>query len=386
MSTGQQSNFLRHFAGTHVVVASLVEDIRQDYENKMWHNISDKLTQLVKTDQLGGEELLSFYTNFISSFELKINHLKLGKIVVEISKKLPLNSTQGYPFVETVYNSLSKQDREAACILKTEMAMWKLKGSDLTACKRLLTEVKETINTLGFVDNFVNASYYKVYSNYLKHVDDANEFYKNELLYLAYTPIEDIPFIEQQAIAFDLGIAALLGDSIYNFGEFLQHPVVESLNGSQADWLYKLLMAFNKGDIRGYEQLISTYAHEIDSRPSLKEKKDFLYEKVQLMCLMELVFSKPADNRNIAFEEVAQVTRKPLSEVEPLLLKALAYDLIRGVIDGVKHTIHVSWAQPRVLDKSQVSILKDKLSVWLGKVDESLTFLKKHGSDEVVSQ
>lgn len=34
MSTGQQSNFLRHFAGTHVVVASLVEDIRQDYENK----------------------------------------------------------------------------------------------------------------------------------------------------------------------------------------------------------------------------------------------------------------------------------------------------------------------------------------------------------------
>ncbi|EFC46710.1 26S proteasome subunit RPN9b [Naegleria gruberi] len=339
--------------------------------------------QLVKSD-LSGSDLLDFYTNFISSFELKINHLKLGKIVVEISKRLPLNSSEGYPFVEKVFNALSKQDREASCILKIEMAMWKLKESDLTACKRLLGEAKETISTLGFVDNVVNAAYYKTYSNYLKHIDDPNEFYKNELLYLAYTPIEEIPFIEQQSIAFDLGIASLLGDSIYNFGEFLQHPVVESLNGSKAEWLYKFLMAFNKGDIRGYEQLLVHFASEIESRPALNEKRDFLYEKVQLMCLMELVFSKPADDRNISFEEVSAITGKSLDEVEPLLLKALAYNLIRGVIDGVKNSIHVSWAQPRVLDREQISVLSNKLSVWLGKVDETLSFLEKHGSEEIV--
>ena len=349
----------------------------------MWHNISDKLLQLAKSDQMDGQSLLDFYVNFVSSFELKINHLKLGRLIVEISKKLPFTSTEGYSFVEKVYEALSKQDKEASCILKIEMAYWKLKETDLTACKRLLGEAKETITALGFVDNFVNAHYYRVYSNYLKHIDDPNEFYKNELLYLAYTPIEEIPNIEQQSIAFDLGIASLLGDNIYNFGEFLQHPVVESLNGSKAQWLYDLLLAFNKGDIRGYEQLASKYANEIDSRASLKEKKDFLYEKVQLMCLMELVFSKPADDRNITFSEVSRITGKPLEEVEPLLLKSLAYDLIRGVIDGIKQSIHVRWAQPRVLDRGQITVLKDKLGVWLGKVDDTLSFLKKHGSEDV---
>ncbi len=64
-----------------------------------------------------------------------------------------------------------------------------------------------------------------------------------------------------------------------------------------------------------------------------------------------------------------------MGEVEPLLLKVLAYDLIRGVIDGVKNSIQVSWAQPRVLDREQRSVFSNKLSVWSGKVYETFSFL-----------
>ncbi|KAL9651186.1 hypothetical protein ABK040_008257 [Willaertia magna] len=379
------NEYLKKFSSTHPHVADTLEDIKNDYDKKMWHNISDKILNLVTEDQLSGLDLVDLYKNFISSFELRINSLKLGKLIVEISKKLPIDyHNDGYNFVESINDKLQKKDKEASCILKSEMAYWKLKGGDLSNCKKLLEQTKETITELGFVDNYVNACYYKVYANYLKLMDDPNEFYKNQLLYLAYTKIEDVPLIEQQSIAFDLGIAALLGDAIYNFGEFLQHPIVESLNGTQAEWLYRLLKAFNRGDIKEYEQLMNTYQNEINSRPALSEKKEFLYEKVQLMCLMELVFSKPAHDRNIHFSEVNQITGKSEDEVEPLLLKALSYDLIRGVIDGVQQSIHVRWAQPRVLDKDQIGTLRDKLGTWLDKVDESLKFLKQHGSEDVV--
>jgi 26S proteasome regulatory subunit N9 len=49
----------------------------------------------------------------------------------------------------------------------------------------------------------------------------STEFFKHTLLFLAYTPLEAISTTEQQAIAFDVGIAALISPEIYNFGELV---------------------------------------------------------------------------------------------------------------------------------------------------------------------
>ncbi len=40
-------------------------------------------------------------------------------------------------------------------------------------------------------------------------------------MYLVYTPVEDIPQLEQQMLAFDMGIAALVSPDIHNFGELV---------------------------------------------------------------------------------------------------------------------------------------------------------------------
>jgi 26S proteasome regulatory subunit N9 len=268
--------------------------------------------------------------------------------------------------------------------LKTEIAAWHLRTKDYEGCRDLLRNVREVIDKTGHVDNTVHASYYKTYAEYLKVTEDPNEFYKNALLYLAYTPIEQLPLIEQQAMAFDLGIAALLGDHIYNFGELLGHPVVESLSGSQAEWLYTLLIAFNRGSINDYQQAVKSTTGMPDI---LRQNAAFLLEKVQLMSVMELVFNRPADNRIIPFNDVDKVTGVSADRVEPLLLKALAYNLIRGVIDEVQESIHVTWAQPRVLDKGQIASLQGKIGGWLDKVDKTLNYLEEQGSvgDLVVS-
>ena len=36
-------------------------------------------------------------------------------------------------------------------------------------------------------------------------------------------------------------------------------------------------------------------------------------------------------------------------------MKALSLDLVRGLIDQVDQLVHMTWVQPRVLDKDQVS-------------------------------
>ena len=48
-----------------------------------------------------------------------------------------------------------------------------------------------------------------------------SEFYRNSLLYLVYTPLEQIPVADQVSLAFDMGLAALVATDIHNFGELV---------------------------------------------------------------------------------------------------------------------------------------------------------------------
>lgn len=55
--------------------------------------------------------------------------------------------------------------------------------------------------------------------------------------------------------AHDLSVSAFLGDAIYNFGELLMHPILEALNGTEHEWLKRLLFTFNEGNIGKFEAL-----------------------------------------------------------------------------------------------------------------------------------
>ena len=84
-----------------------------------------------------------------------------------------------------------------------------------------------------------------------------------------------------------------------------------------------------------------------------------------------MTFRRPALSRCVTFAEVAAETRLPEEEVELLVMKALAQNLVRGHIDQVDRTVNLVWVQPRVLDKNQVrsapaSLLASRFSaLWL---------------------
>jgi len=97
------------------------------------------------------------------------------------------------------------------------------------------------------------------------------------------------------------------------------------------------------------------------------------------MTLTETVFTHQGEQKCISFSEIAKATKLSLPEVrsfqtqqvsayklqvEHLLMKALSIGLIRGEIDEVDSFIEVQWVQPRVLDKQQLSTVRDKLQSW----------------------
>lgn len=123
---------------------------------------------------------------------------------------------------------------------------------------------------------FINYIFYFYYHRYLGCID-----------------LTTLTKQEQEQHAFFLGLAALLGDGVYNLGELLAHPVLQSLKGTPNAWLVDLLQAFNAGDIAALERLKTQWCKVAD----LAAQELKLRQKISLLCLMEMTFKRQANNR-----------------------------------------------------------------------------------------
>lgn len=357
-------------------------ELQQLHSSKLWHQLHDKIEQIFLLEEIAndGQLQLRFYEQFVCEFEMKLNLLRLMIMIVKIAQKL--ETEQGISLLERSRVKVEKKDNEAHMMCKIELVSLRMRLVQSEDQKReMKSELEEYRRNLDeemtSVSNVVNSSFYRTQSEFLRMMNMPGEFYKTALLYLAYTPQEEIPLVEQQRIAFDLGIAALLGKTVFNFGELLSHPALKTLQGTQAEWLFELLHTFNRGGIDEYEVLIQKYQHQLQSQPALVANASFLKQKIQLMSLMELVFSRAVGDRRLSFKVVGEATKQGIETVELLLLKALALGLIKGEIDQVAQQIHVRWVQPRVLDRQQIGILGEKVSRWVEKGHETVLFVER---------
>ena len=112
---------------------------------------------------------------------------------------------------------------EAFALSLSSIAYAQLLLGDLPACKKSLDECEKLLGEQDTVEPQVNAGYYGVAGDYFKVKAEYGPYYKNALLYLACVDVEKELSVEDRgARAHDLCIAALLGDTIYNFGELVR--------------------------------------------------------------------------------------------------------------------------------------------------------------------
>jgi len=179
-------------------------------------------------------------------------------------------------------------------------------------------------------------------------------------------------------LSVDLIIAALIATDAYSFGELITQPILASLKDSEDSWLIDLINAFNSGDIKKYQQLVENNKNKFSQRRDLAGNGQFLSEKISILALIELIFSRPSQNRTLSFKEIAQASQLKLDEVEILVMRALSVGLIRGEIDEVSQIVTVDWVLPRVLNLVQIQTLKGKMEEWKDQVKKTFDVLEDH--------
>lgn len=353
--------------------------LEQLHEKKLWHELTIELLTFVKHEhfkQNGG--LLELYENFLSTFEHRINPLSFTEIMLIVSGEI-----KDYEEAIALFNKVEEKIKtcsEGKVLCLTAKGSLHLKANKLDETKEVIKKAETLLEALDGITT-VHARFYDLSSNYSKIIGAYNEFYKDALRYLGCVDISEYTEAELQQRAFNLSLSALLGHEVYNFGELLAHDVLAYLKKTEHAWLIDVLFAFNSGNIQTFLDLKSKWSQQ----PDLAANETALLQKITLLCLMELTFSRKSTDRSFSFDAVSKETRLPVNEVELLVMKALSLGLIKGSIDEVEKMIHITWVQPRVLDKDQIGKLREMIGAWGEKVKSSVYLVEEQVPELMVN-
>lgn len=112
-----------------------------------------------------------------------------------------------------------------------------------------------------------------------------------------------------------MALASISSSDIFNFGEVISTPIFKYLKNTSYSWLYELIFAMNNGDIDKFNMIVDSKKSEYFNEPSLSHEHENIKKKLALLCLVNIAFESPSNNRVIKFNEISFRTKLPIDQV-----------------------------------------------------------------------
>jgi 26S proteasome regulatory subunit N9 len=387
-------------------MANLHADLAESYKQmanlcrqKLWHQLTLTILPFVsdasnlRTTPEGTNSFLALYDKVVGCVDKKLNALSLARIASAVSDSLaPADGTAakavlenllthkdrlGVPatlFAESKLNLLSLnilEQRGGALALEDNKAQLSSIQTALQANASKLQEMAVDTST-----TIVHSAHYECAMKYRKAVGPPEAFFQEALSYLNYSPLTDMESPHQ--LAMDLSLAALTGDGVFNFGQVVTTPILSALENTPEAWLMEFMHCMANGDIISFQNLSEKYAAQIQSQPALVHRAATVKEKITLLALVTMIFERPAAERTLSFQQIADRVLVPLDQVEWVIMRALSLKLIKGSMDQVSQLVHITWVIPRVLTDDQLQELAGRFGEWAVKVSKTADYIGEH--------
>lgn len=352
---------------------TLISEIQGELNLRLWHQLCQHLIELSENQELqSGTFLIEMYKSVVVSIEPAFNPMKIMLILKNVIKNFYGRLDEAIKFLEEVNQRLKLQGEECFFMqcLKAECL---LGLNRLYDCNDILKEVKVSLEKLFDVDHIVYAYFYKLSALYFEKKENYDEFYNYALQFFAYCPEDTITKDEKINLCYKMALASLIGEKMFNFSELIEKEYFKILINSQYEWVYNLIKSLSTGKVDQFVNMLNNYKSHFESVQELTNKKDFLDLKVRITALLDLVFQKNRNERVLSFKEISVGCFCDLKQVEVISMKALSLGLIKGHVDEVEGVLVVTWIQPKFLEREKISILSDRLDIWIKKTNSLLT-------------
>lgn len=382
-----QSPALEAQKRAHPDLAEKVDELQSLFSKKLYHQLTQALMAYLALPPLlspsAATELLDLYENFIKPLESKLDKVKYVQILSIISK--PQAADKALELIAP-FESATTNHRDASFMWQALKAEKLVAAGQVDAAKELLDTLTKEVEVAYEVDALIQSQLHKTNALLWKALNRPQDYFKSSILFLAFTPLANIPVEDRARLAFEIGVAALVAQEEFEFGELMQQDLLGALPGTEYEWLQDFLQAFSEGKFSLFDAAIAKHGSKLEVVPELKGKLDtVLRPKMCALALLELAFRKPKKQRRLSFAEIAEHCRVSPKEVEFLVMKAMCGKLLRGQIDEVEQIVMVTWCKPRILDSTRIDLMRERMDAWAVQSDLLLQVLEDMTPELLVS-
>ena len=208
--------------------------------NNHWYELGESLQQFVELPSLKGHRQFVF-DKLINDYSTNLNPFHYAHLILSTSEDSQ-NPDETIDFLQKMADSkpFEKKPEPRALILLRIVDVMTQKGNFEDALK-LLNDIEKKVTE--HTQREVRSSFHRTQSNLDKARGDFDAFYQHALLYLSTSRIE-----HDVVLAYDLCMAALFSNKVCSFGELASHPILNSLENGEYQWLRELILLFDRGD------------------------------------------------------------------------------------------------------------------------------------------
>jgi len=403
------TQYLNNASTLYPDLSVIYKSIFDALSRKLYHQLTVQVLNFVSNDSQnlrptpdGTNTFFALYNSVILRVYDKINNIALARIASAVSHSvLSLKSEVtnvsiqlGFEGRSLLEDLLKKKqlDTLAKIYVESKLQLLNLRlnstyslgkfslNDTLIMLKKNRTILSEFAEGSDSEVAVVHAAYYECSMTYYKTIGSPESFYKESIQYLRYTSINSLKDSEKCYIATHLCISALTGEGLYNFGEVVYNnsAILESLKGTEKEWLIRLMKASSDGNIDKLNQIWIKYEDEISSHSELLNCSTVIREKTTLLALVNMIFERPSMEWTLSFKDIAARIRANIDDVELIIMRALSLKLIEGVIDEVDEIVNVTCVIPRFLDKGKIMEMGQKFGKWAERVSHARDYFNKH--------
>ncbi|GAW80005.1 26S proteasome regulatory subunit RPN9 [Plasmodium gonderi] len=349
-------------------------EIKNCKEKKFYHELTLEMQKIVKNNNVQLKDKFRLFHTYLSPLMSKLKKTIYAELLYIVTVEFDANWTISY--VKESEKNL-ENDKDAIIIYRCILILKYIELGDFKSCENEIESTKNMLQGVIGLNIVAHKFYNFAIMNYYKVLSKSDLFVKYSLLYLAYTPLNDLDDSEKIEIGKYICMHSIISEDVYNIGEIIQLPIINICikNNEQTNWLYQLIYIYNEANIESFNQAMQTYETNIKNS-LLKNYDRNMIRKITLLALMDLAFKKKKQRSDISFIEISEHCKVDINEVEKMLITAKSKNILTCQIDEIQKSVKITWVKPRVLNNQKIFLMKESIDKWITHSKNLLTYME----------
>lgn len=284
-----------------------LNEIKKYKEKKHYHELTLEIQKFVNTKNIEDRDKFRLFYTYLSPIIKKLKKTIYAELLYIVTNNFDAEWTINY--VKESEKKL-ENDKDAIIIYRCILILKYIKLNDFKSCENEIEFTKNMLQGVIGLNIIAHKFYNFALMNYYKALNKSELFVKYALLYLAYTPLNNLDESEKIEIATHICIYSIISEDVYNIGEIIQLPLISVCikNDEQSNWLYKLIYAYNEGSIDMFNDVVKKYENNIKNS-LLKNYEQSMLKKITLLALMDLAFKKKNRDQIFIFQKFHNIVK-----------------------------------------------------------------------------